>query len=140
VIRINVGGMATNEITTLIHKHGDGKFLVQVTSDIAGAREVATGAADYYFGSCTTGGGGALSMAIAILGYTRCFTVSMPGKLSTEERVLQNSGYGWGSALLGPLFEGYGRRWGRRSVTMSASAEISTAGMSVMGPRIGPRR
>lgn len=89
MIRINVSGMATNEMTNLIHEHGDRKLKVQVTSDIAGATEVAAGAADYYFGSCTTGGGGALSMAIAILGYARCFTVSMPTKLSTEEEVRQ---------------------------------------------------
>jgi hypothetical protein len=89
VIRVNVSGMSTNEMTTLIHEHGNGKLLVQVTSDMAGATEVATGAADYYFGSCTTGGGGALSMAIAILGYARCFTVSMPTKVSTEDEVRQ---------------------------------------------------
>jgi Protein of unknown function DUF2620 len=47
--------------------------------DIAGATEVARGQADYYFGACATGAGGALAMAIAILGYDRCFTASMVG-------------------------------------------------------------
>jgi len=53
---------------------------------------------------------------------------------------LQNSGYGCGSALLGPLFEGYGRRWGRCSVTMPVSDETLTARVSVMGPQMGPQR
>lgn len=83
MIKINVGGMATREITDLILEHGGEEVAVQATSDIAGARQVLAGAADYYFGSCTTGGG-ALSMPIAILGYSRCFTVSVPGRLSSE--------------------------------------------------------
>jgi hypothetical protein len=59
---------------------GGDEVNVKVTTDIAGAQEVAQGSADYYFGACATGGGGALAMAIAILGYSNCFTVSMSGK------------------------------------------------------------
>lgn len=87
MIQIAVGGMATTKMVDLIHEHGGGEFEVRTTSDVAGAREVAAGIADYYFGSCTTGGGGALAMAIAILGYSRCFTVSAPGKVATDYEI-----------------------------------------------------
>jgi hypothetical protein len=49
---------------------------VQVVTDLAGVRQVLNGKADYYLGACATGGGGALAMAIAILGYSNCFTAS----------------------------------------------------------------
>ena len=38
--------------------------------------DVKSGNADLYLGACMTGGGGALAMAIAILGYGACMTVS----------------------------------------------------------------
>ena len=53
---------------------------VEIKDDIAAAMAVKTGQADYYFGACKTGGGGALAMAIALLGMNQCATVSMPGK------------------------------------------------------------
>ena len=46
------------------------------------------GQADYYFGACKTGGGGALAMAIALLGMNQCATVSMPGKMLSEDEIL----------------------------------------------------
>ena len=49
---------------------------------------VETGQADYYFGACKTGGGGALAMAIALLGMNQCATVSMPGKMLSEDEIL----------------------------------------------------
>ena len=55
---------------------------------IAAAMAVKTGQADYYFGACKTGGGGALAMAIALLGMNQCATVSMPGKMLSEEEIL----------------------------------------------------
>ena len=63
-------------------------------TDIVGAKEVAQGKADYYLGACATGGGGALSMAIAILGYSSCFTVSMAGKPPKEDEVQKAVGSG----------------------------------------------
>ena len=42
---------------------------------------IKTGAADFYLGACNTGGGGALAMAIALLGMGQCATVSMPGNI-----------------------------------------------------------
>lgn len=75
-----MGGLAAQEISNLVAQIGGDEVDVQVTTDIAGAQEVAQGQADYYLGACATGGGGALAMAIAILGYSNCFTVSMSGR------------------------------------------------------------
>ena len=76
MIRINVGGLAAQEIRDLAAEIGRDAVDVKVTTDIAGAKEVAQGQADYYLGACATGGGGALAMAIAILGFSNCFTAS----------------------------------------------------------------
>ncbi len=87
MIKVNIGGMNTQEIKDLVDKFAEGKFEAKITSDISGVQEVAKGEADYYFGACATGGGGAISMAIAILGYSKCFTASMPGKPPRKEEV-----------------------------------------------------
>ena len=60
----------------------------RASDDIAAAMAVKTGQADYYFGACKTGGGGALAMAIALLGMNQCATVSMPGKMLSEDEIL----------------------------------------------------
>ncbi len=87
LIRIKVGGLAAREIQSLATEIGKGRVDVQVVTDIVGVREVAQGRADYYFGACATGGGGALSMAIAVLGYSRCFTASTAGSPPREEDI-----------------------------------------------------
>jgi hypothetical protein len=79
--------MNTQEIKDLVDKFAEGKIEAKITSDISGVQEVAKGEADYYFGACATGGGGAISMAIAILGYSKCFTASMPGKPPRKEEI-----------------------------------------------------
>ena len=55
--------------------------------DIQAAMEVKNGQADYYIGACNTGGGGALSMAIALVGHSLCSTLSMPGNIKTSEGI-----------------------------------------------------
>ena len=44
---------------------------------------------DYYIGACNTGGGGALAMAMALLGAAACKTISMPGKILEDEEIIQ---------------------------------------------------
>ena len=87
MIRINVGGMAAKEVSSLVAQIGGDQVEVRVVSDIQGTREVAQGRADYYLGACATGGGGALGMAIANLGYARCFTASTAGRPPREEEI-----------------------------------------------------
>lgn len=48
---------------------------------------IKTGMADIYLGACNTGGGGALAMAIALLGMGECATISMPGHIKSEEEI-----------------------------------------------------
>jgi len=87
MIKINVSGLAAREIANKVSEVAGDGVAVHIVADIAGAKEVAQGEADYYFGACATGGGGALSMAIAILGYGACFTVSTAGKLPREDEI-----------------------------------------------------
>lgn len=79
MIQIVVSGLCANEICRLASELGGRRVAVREITDIAGATEVARDQANYYFGACATGAGGALAMAIAILGYERCFTASMIG-------------------------------------------------------------
>lgn len=88
MIRIVVGGQVEKQaIADLVSKLGGDKVSVQVKTDIQAANEVKTGKADYYLGACHTGGGGALSMAMALLGRDKCATISMPGKPPKDEDI-----------------------------------------------------
>jgi hypothetical protein len=87
MIRINVSGLAAKEIVDKIAEIGGHQVEVRSVADIVGVREVAQGKADYFFGACATGGGGALSMAIAVLGYSNCLTVSTAGKPPKEAEI-----------------------------------------------------
>ncbi len=89
MIKINVGGLAAKEVVAKVAEIAGKHVEVCITADIVGAREVAEGKADYYFGACATGGGGALSMAIAILGYNNCATVCTAGKPPKEDEIRQ---------------------------------------------------
>lgn len=88
--KIVVGGqMEKQNIKNLIEELGEGKVTAEVKSDLAAANDVKTGKADYYVGACHTGGGGALSMAIAILTRDKCVSLSMPGRPPQEEEIVQ---------------------------------------------------
>jgi hypothetical protein len=87
MIKVNIGGMNTQEIFDLVNKFAEGKIEAKITSDMAGVQEVAKGAADYYLGACATGGGGAIAMAISILGYSKCFSASLPGRPPRKEEI-----------------------------------------------------
>lgn len=81
MIKIAVGGaIEKKKVAETITKCGGDKVEVKIMSDIEAAMQVKTGKANYYFGACATGGGGALAMAITLLGASNCATVSMPGK------------------------------------------------------------
>jgi hypothetical protein len=91
MIRIVVGGQIDKEnIARMIREVGKDKVSVEIKGDIQAATDIKAGKADYYVGACTTGGGGALGLAIAILGMPLCSTVAMPGKIKTEEEIIQD--------------------------------------------------
>lgn len=86
--RIAVGGAIDKaKIAEIIRKIGGEAADVKIMSDIEAAMAVKNGNADYYIGACATGGGGALALAMALIGAAKCATVSMPGKPPKEEDV-----------------------------------------------------
>lgn len=89
--KIVIGGqMDKAEIKKLVEQHAQGKFEVEVKSDLDATMALKNGQVDYYFGACNTGGGGALAMAIALLGRDLCETVSMPGKIKSEAEIIES--------------------------------------------------
>ncbi|WP_353892456.1 DUF2620 domain-containing protein [Proteinivorax hydrogeniformans] len=89
MIKFVVGGQVEKQsIADLIKKVGGDKVEVEVKSDIQAANSVKSKKADYYLGACHTGGGGALSMAMALLTRDKCATVSMPGSAPKEEAIV----------------------------------------------------
>lgn len=90
MLRIVVGGqIEKDKVAEIIKKIGGEKVSVTIKSDIEAAMAIKTNQADYYFGACNTGGGGALAMAIALLGMGLCATVSMPGKIRSDEEIVK---------------------------------------------------
>jgi len=90
MIKFVVGGQVEKQnIADLVKELGGEKVEVVVKSDLQAANDVKTGKADYYLGACHTGGGGALSMAIALLTRDKCATVSMPGKQPKEAEIVK---------------------------------------------------
>lgn len=86
--RIVVGGQIDKQrVADIIAKVAGDKVTIEIKSDIEAAMAIKTGTADFYLGACNTGGGGALAMAIALLGMNQCATVSMPGNIKSEEEI-----------------------------------------------------
>ncbi|CDG19594.1 DUF2620 domain-containing protein [Xenorhabdus doucetiae] len=61
---------------------------VTIMNDIEAAMAIKNGEADYYLGACNTGGGGALAMAIALIGLDQCATIGMPGKILSNDEII----------------------------------------------------
>ncbi|WP_347548626.1 DUF2620 domain-containing protein [Pseudalkalibacillus hwajinpoensis] len=87
-MKIVIGGQVDKkEVEALVKEHGPEGIETSIKSDVEAAMAIKTGQADYYVGACHTGGGGALAMAIAIVGKASCETVSMPGRKPNEEKI-----------------------------------------------------
>ncbi|MEQ1976393.1 MULTISPECIES: DUF2620 domain-containing protein [unclassified Xenorhabdus] len=67
---------------------GDKATAITIMNDIDAAMAIKNGEADYYFGACNTGGGGALAMAIALIGLNQCATIGMPGKILSNDEII----------------------------------------------------
>ena len=86
--RIVIGGQIDKQkVADITAKIAGDRATIEIKSDIEAAMALRTGEADYYLGACNTGGGGALAMAIALLGMANCATVSMPGHIKTEAEI-----------------------------------------------------
>ncbi|WP_337264930.1 MULTISPECIES: DUF2620 domain-containing protein [unclassified Serratia (in: enterobacteria)] len=66
---------------------GEKATSISIMNDIEAAMSIKGGQADIYLGACNTGGGGALAMAIAIIGMDKCATVGMPGKILSDDEI-----------------------------------------------------
>jgi len=86
-IRVVVAGVDASAMAKLAISAGGGRVEAAALGDMQGARLVKKGNADYYLGTCWSGGGGALAAATAILGATQVSIVGTPGMVVTEERV-----------------------------------------------------
>lgn len=87
-MKIVVGGQIDKkEVAKLVEQIGGDAVEVDIKSDLEAAMAVKNGQADYYLGACNTGGGGALGMAIALLGRDQTSTLSMPGNLKSEDEI-----------------------------------------------------
>jgi hypothetical protein len=83
-----IGGQVERDtIAKLVKELGGDKVEVSIKNDIDAAMAVKTKTADYYLGACETGGGGALAMAIALLGMDACATLSMPGNIRSDRDI-----------------------------------------------------
>ncbi len=88
MIKVVVGGqLAKDELVALIQQCGGDRVQVEKKGDMQAAMDVKTGAADFYVGSCQTGGGGSLAMAIALCGYGSCVTLASTGKVMSEAEI-----------------------------------------------------
>ncbi|WP_029452257.1 DUF2620 domain-containing protein [Clostridium algidicarnis] len=89
MIKIVIGGQLDKDmVAEITRKVAGDRATIEIKSDIEAAMAIKTGEADYYLGACNTGGGGALAMAIALLGMGLCATVSMPGNIKSKEAII----------------------------------------------------
>ncbi|MBS4750049.1 DUF2620 domain-containing protein [Carnobacteriaceae bacterium zg-ZUI78] len=89
--KIVIGGQIDKEeVKQLVETYGENRYDISIKNDLDAAMAVKTGAADYYIGACNTGGGGALAMALALLGRQECVTISMPGHVMSDEEIIEN--------------------------------------------------
>ena len=89
-MKIVVGGQIDKQdIANIIKAELGEEADVTVKGDLDATMGMKAGTYDYYVGACNTGGGGALAMALAILGKAKCATISMPGQICSEEEICQ---------------------------------------------------
>lgn len=95
MIKIVVGGqLAKEKIAELVRHAGGDAVEVAIMQDIQAAMAIKNGSADYYIGACNTGGGGALALAIALLGMPLCETLTSPGRSCDEEKIISALDHG----------------------------------------------
>jgi uncharacterized phage protein gp47/JayE len=75
-VKIVAAGLNRDEIARLAEASGGTAVVVTEMSDFEAATAIKSGAAEYYIGACTTGAGGALAIATAVLGQEKVVTLS----------------------------------------------------------------
>ena len=91
MLRIVVGGQVNKqEIYNFIKQYlGESNVVLEIKNDLEAVNAVKKGNFDYYVGACNTGGGGALAMAMALLGMDLCKTISMPGRIFPDDEIIK---------------------------------------------------
>lgn len=85
-MKIAVGGLQKNLIKSSI-KEFDDSIEVVVTNDVNGANLIKNNEVDYYFGACESGGGSAISILIALVGFDKCCIVAKAGGLPNKDEI-----------------------------------------------------
>ncbi len=87
-MKIVVGGQIDKkEIAMMITQILGDEIQVDVMGDLDATMAMKAGKYDYYVGACNTGGGGALAMALALLGKAKCATLSMTASIRSDEEI-----------------------------------------------------
>lgn len=81
------GQMDKQSIARLVEKLAGDKAEVSIKSDLDGTLAIQSGKADYYLGACSTGAGGALGLAMGLLGTDKVVSVSTPAKVMNQEEI-----------------------------------------------------
>lgn len=91
MLRVVVGGqISKSEIAEMTKNILKDAAEVEIKGDLEAAMAIKDGKFDYYIGACNTGGGGALAMAMAMLGVDKCATISMPGNIMPDSEIVKN--------------------------------------------------
>ena len=83
-----ITGMDRDRAAVLAQSAAAGKLAITTASDYDGALALKRGAADYFVGICQSGAGGALALAIGVLGSTRCRTIAASGVAPVDAQQL----------------------------------------------------
>lgn len=86
-MRIVVGGQIDKDEIAKMIRNEIPDAVVDIKGDLDATMAMKKGLYDYYVGACNTGGGGALAMALALLGKPKCATISMPGRVSSRSEI-----------------------------------------------------
>ena len=87
--KIAIAGLQREQIRDQIEAVAPDTFECHILTDMDGAMKVKSGEMDYFIGCCNTGAGGALAMAIAIIGYGQSCTIAKPAIRAKEAEVQQ---------------------------------------------------
>ena len=88
MVKVVVGGQMDKQmIASFLEKRYPNQLSIEIKSDIEGALAIKSGAADYYVGACATGAGGALGIAVGLLGPAYTASLSIPGRIASEEEI-----------------------------------------------------
>lgn len=93
-VRIVLAGVDAKSMAKIAQDAGGDRVHAVAMGDMQGARLVKNGQADYYLGTCWSGGGGALAAATATLGANLVGIAGTPGMAVTEEHVAALVGEG----------------------------------------------